>query len=367
MSTTRIYNFAAGPAVLPEPALEEAQRDLLALPGVGMSVLEISHRSKAFEAIIGGCEATIRQLAGIPENYHVLFLPGGATLQFSMVPLNLLPAGSWADYVVTGSWSEKAVKEAKKVGAVNVAFTGKADNYVRVPKAGEIKLTPGAAYVHLTTNETIHGVEYHALPDVGSAVIVADASSHMFSRPLDVTRYGAIYAGAQKNLGPAGVTLVIIRDDLVKKAAENRAYANLPAMLQYGAHVAERSLYNTPPAFAIYIMGLAMKWLASIGGLSAIETINERKAGKLYAEIDRTGFYRGHAAKDSRSRMNVTFRLPTEDLEAQFVKEAKAAGMDGLKGHRSVGGLRASIYNAFPEKGIDVLVDFMKEFERKNG
>jgi phosphoserine aminotransferase len=367
MATERIFNFAAGPAVLPLPALEEAQRDLVALPGVGMSVLEISHRSKAFEAIIGECEANVRKLANIPENYHVLFLTGGATTQFSMVPMNLLTAGSWADYVVTGSWSEKAVKEAKKVGAVNIAFTDKAENYIRVPKREEITLTPGAAYVHLSTNETIHGVEYHALPDLGDAVIVADTSSHMFSRPIDVRKYGLIYAGAQKNLGPAGVTLVIIRDDLVKKAAEARSYANLPAMLQYGTHVPNKSLYNTPPAFAIYIMGLAMKWLLSVGGLEAIEKINERKAAKLYAEIDRSEFYRGHAAKDSRSRMNVTFRLPNEDLEAKFVKETKAAGMDGLKGHRSVGGLRASIYNAFPEAGVDALVAFMKEFEKKNG
>jgi phosphoserine aminotransferase len=367
MATERIFNFAAGPAVLPLPALEEAQRDLLALPGVGMSVLEISHRSKAFEAIIGECEANVRKLAGVPENYHVLFLTGGATMQFSMVPLNLLTAGSWADYVVTGSWSEKAVKEARKVGAVNVAFTDKAENYVRVPKREEIKLTPGAAYVHLSTNETIHGVEYHALPDLGDAVLVADTSSHMFSRPIDVTKYGLIYAGAQKNLGPAGVTLVIIRDDLVKKAAEAKSYASLPVMLQYGTHASDKSLYNTPPAFAIYVMGLAMKWLLSLGGLEGIAKINERKAAKLYAEIDRTDFYRGHAAKDSRSRMNVTFRLPTEDLEAKFVKESKAAGMDGLKGHRSVGGLRASIYNAFPEAGVDVLVAFMREFEKKNG
>jgi phosphoserine aminotransferase len=367
MATERIFNFAAGPAVLPLPALEEAQRDLLALPGVGMSVLEISHRSKTFEAIIGECEANIRKLAGIPENYHVLFLQGGATTQFSMVPMNLLTAGSWADYVVTGAWSEKAVKEARKVGAVNVAFTGKAENFVRVPKQEELKLTPGAAYVHVSTNETIHGVEFHQLPNFGNAVVVADTSSHMFSRPIDVTKYGLIYAGAQKNLGPAGVTLVIVRDDLVKKAAEAKSYAGLPVMLQYGTHVPDKSLYNTPPAFAIYIMGLAMKWLLGIGGLEGIDKVNERKAGKLYAEIDRTGFYKGHAAKDSRSRMNVTFRLPTEDLEAKFVKESKAAGMDGLKGHRSVGGLRASIYNAFPEAGVDTLVAFMKEFEKKNG
>jgi phosphoserine aminotransferase len=367
VTTTRVFNFAAGPAVLPLPALEEAQRDLVALPGVGMSVLEISHRSKTFEAIIGECEANIRKLAGIPDNYHVLFLQGGATLQFSMVPMNLLPSGAWADYVVTGSWSSKAVKEAKKVGAVNIAFDGKAENYVRIPKKEELKLTPGAAYVHLTTNETIHGVEFRTLPDLGDATVVADTSSHMFSRPIDVTKYGLIYAGVQKNIGPAGCALVIVRDDLVKKAAERPAYANLPIMLQYGTHVPEKSLYNTPPVFAIYMIGLVMKWLVSIGGLEAIDRINERKAAKLYAEIDRTGFFRGHAAKDSRSRMNVTFRLPNEELEAKFVKDSKAAGLDGLKGHRSVGGLRASIYNAFPEEGVDSLVSFMREFEKKNG
>jgi phosphoserine aminotransferase len=367
VTTTRVFNFAAGPAVLPLPALEEAQRDLVALPGVGMSVLEISHRSKTFEAIIGECEANVRKLAGIPENYHVLFLQGGATTQFSMVPMNLLPAGAWADYVVTGSWSSKAVKEAKKVGAVNVAFDAKAENYVRVPRKEELKLTKDAAYVHVTTNETIHGVEFHEAPDVGGATLVADTSSHMFSRPIDVTKYGLIYAGVQKNLGPSGATMVIVRDDLVKKAAEYKSYANLPVMLQYGTHVPEHSLYNTPPVFTIYMVGLVMKWLLSLGGLEAMDRINARKAEKLYAEIDRTGFYKGHAAKDSRSRMNVTFRLPNEELEAKFVKESKAAGLDGLKGHRSVGGLRASIYNAFPEEGVDALVSFMQDFEKKNG
>ncbi len=367
VTTTRVFNFAAGPAVLPLAALEEAQRDLVALPGVGMSVLEISHRSKTFEAIIGECEANIRKLANIPENYHILFLQGGATTQFSMVPMNLLPAGAWADYIVTGSWSSKAVKEAKKVGAVNVAFDAKAENYVRIPKKEELKLTKDAAYVHVTTNETIHGVEFHQLPEVGGATIVADTSSHMFSRPIDVTKYGLIYAGVQKNLGPAGATMVIVRDDLVKKAAEYKSYANLPIMLQYGTHVPEKSLYNTPPVFTIYMVGLVMKWLLSIGGLEAMDRINERKAQKLYSEIDRTGFYKGHAAKDSRSRMNVTFRLPNEELEAKFVKESKAMGLDGLKGHRSVGGLRASIYNAFPEEGVDALVAFMQDFEKKNG
>ena len=361
-TTTRIFNFAAGPAVLPLDVLEEAQRDLIALPGVGMSVMEISHRSKTFDEIIQGCEADIRKLAGVPDGYHVLFLQGGASLQFSMVPMNLLPPGGSADYVVTGSWSQKAVKEAKRVGAVKIAATAEAGNFKRIPQQNELTLDPNAAYVHLTTNNTIFGTEWFYTPETGSVPLVADTSSDMFSRPIDVAKYGLIYAGAQKNLGPSGVTLVIVRDDLVK-----RTPSTLPTMLQYGVHAENKSLYNTPPVFGVYIMRLVMKWLVKAGGLAAIEKTNARKADKLYAEIDRTGFYRGHAEKGSRSRMNVTFRLPSEDLEKQFAKEATAAGMDGLKGHRSVGGLRASIYNAFPEAGIDALVQFMKEFERKNG
>jgi phosphoserine aminotransferase len=366
-TTPRVFNFAAGPAVLPLPVLEEAQRDLVSLPGVGMSVMEISHRSKTFEAIIQECEANIRKLAGIPANYHVLFLQGGATLQFSMVPMNLLATGETADYITTGSWSEKALKEAKKVGPINVAFTGKAENFTRVPKQEELRLTRNAAYVHLAGNETIHGVEFHTLPDVGSVQLVVDTSSHMLSRPLDIKRYALIYAGAQKNMGPAGCTLVILRDDMLQKAKANPAYEKLPIMLQYGPHADDKSLHNTPPAFAIYIMNLVSRWLLNLGGLEAMEKINIRKAEKIYAEIDRTGFYRGHAKKEDRSRMNVTFRLPNEQLEEKFVKESKAAKLDCLKGHRSVGGLRASIYNAFPEEGVDALVAFMKDFEKKNG
>lgn len=367
MAINRIFNFAAGPAILPLPVLEEAQRDLVSLPGVCMSILEISHRSKTFEAVIQECEANIRKLVGIPENYHVLFLQGGATLQFSMVPMNLLAAGDTADYITTGSWSEKAFKEAKKVGNINVAFTGKTENFTRVPKQQELKLTPNAAYVHMAGNETIHGVEFHKLPDVGNTPLVVDTSSHMLSRPIDISKYAVIYAGAQKNMGPAGCTLVILRDDMLQKAKANPAYEKLPIMLQYGPHVADKSLHNTPPAFSIYIMNLVSRWLLKLGGLAEMEKINIRKAEKLYAEIDHTGFFRGHAAKADRSRMNVTFRLPKEELEEKFVKEAKAAGMDGLKGHRSVGGLRASIYNAFPEEGVDALVAFMREFEKKNG
>jgi phosphoserine aminotransferase len=361
-TTARIFNFSAGPAVLPLEVLEEVQRDLLSLPGVGMSILEISHRSKAFDEIIQGCESDIRTLAGIPDGYHVLFLQGGASLQFSMVPMNLLPAGGSADYIVTGVWSEKAVKEAKRVGTVKIAATSAGENHRRIPKQPELALDPGAAYVHYTTNNTIFGTEFHYVPEAGDVPLVADASSDIFSGPIDVSKYALIYAGAQKNLAPAGVTLVIIRDDMVR-----RTPASLPTMLQYAVHAENKSLYNTPAAFAIYVMRLVMKWLVAQGGLKAIAERNRRKAAKLYAEIDRTGFYRGHSEKDSRSDMNVTFRLPSEDLEKAFIKEATAAGLDGLKGHRSVGGLRASIYNAFPEAGIDSLVQFMQAFERRHG
>ena len=361
-TTARIHNFSAGPAVLPVEVLEQVQRDLLSLPGVGMSVLEISHRSAAFDEILEGCEADVRKLAAIPDGYHVLFLQGGASLQFSMVPMNLLPLGGSADYVVTGVWAQKAVKEAKRVGSVTIAASTEAENFNRVPKQQELKLDPAAAYVHFTTNNTIYGTQCFYTPDTGSVPLVADASSDIFSRPIDVAKYGLIYAGAQKNLAPAGLTLVIIREDLAK-----RSPAALPTMLQYGVHVENKSLYNTPPVFPIYVMRLVLRWIIAQGGLEAVERVNARKADKLYAEIDRTGFYSGHAQKDSRSRMNVTFRLPSEELEKKFVKDSTAAGLDGLKGHRSVGGLRASIYNAFPEKGVDALVQFMQEFERRNG
>jgi phosphoserine aminotransferase len=364
MTTPRIFNFAAGPAVLPLPVLEEAKENLVSMPGVGMSILEMSHRGKFFEGVIGQAEADVRKVGTIPADHHVLFLPGGASLQFSMVAMNFLPAAGSADYVVTGSWSQKAVKEAKKVGGVNVAATTEASNFKRIPAPDEIKTKAGAAYFHYTTNETIHGVEWKRVPEAGTTPLVADTSSEMFSRPIDVARHALIYAGAQKNIGPAGVALVIIRDDFFKKRI---ADPKLATMLDYETHVKEKSLYNTPPVFAIYVTGLVMKWLLAQGGLPAIEKVNERKAAKLYAEIDRTGFYRGHAEKDCRSLMNVTFRLPSEELEKKFVKESTAAGMDGLKGHRSVGGLRASIYNAFPEAGVDALVQFMREFEKKNG
>ena len=366
MTTTtavkRIYNFSAGPAMLPVPVLEEAQRDLVALPGVGMSVLEISHRSKPFDEIFQRAEGEMRSLAGIPSNYKVLFLQGGASLQFSMVPMNLLTPGSTADYILTGDWGKKALKEAKKVGATNVAATTEEGNFKRIPAQSELKLTPGAAYVHYTSNNTIHGTEWHAVPDVGATPLVCDASSDIFSRPIDVSKFGLVYAGAQKNLGPSGVTVVIIREDLLARSADA-----LPTMLNYKVQAENNSLYNTPPVFGIYILGLVLKWLNGRGGLAAIDAVNARKAKALYDELDRTAFWQPHADKDSRSRMNITFRLPNEDLDKLFVKESTAAGFDGLKGHRSVGGMRASIYNAFPEQGITDLVQFMREFERTHG
>ena len=362
MKSERVFNFSAGPAVLPVPVLEQAQRDLVSLPGVGMSILEVSHRSKVFEDVLARAEADIRELAKVPSNYRVLFLQGGASLQFTMVPMNLLSEGTTADYLVTGAWASKAADEAKKIGKVHVAATTKAEQFTRIPRAEEIVLTPGAAYVHMTSNNTIYGTEWKALPDVGDIPLVSDTSSDMFSRPIDVARHALIYAGAQKNMGPAGVTVVIIREDLLA-----RSPASLPVMLSYAVHAENGSMYNTPPVFAIYMLGLVTRWLIAQGGLEAIAAVNERKAGKLYAEIDRTGFYRGTAQKDSRSLMNVTFRMPSEELEKQFVKDAEKAGLDGLKGHRSVGGIRASIYNAFPEAGIDALTAFMQEFERRNG
>jgi phosphoserine aminotransferase len=361
-TATRVFNFSAGPAVLPLPVLEEAQRDLIALPGVGMSVMEISHRSKTFEDLMHKAQDDIRALAGVPASYRILMLQGGASLQFSMVPLNLLGLGATADYIDTGSWADKAAKEAKKVGKVNIAATTKSDNYSRLPDPAEITLTSGAAYVHMTSNNTIEGTQWKSLPQAGDAPLVSDTSSDMFSGPIDVGRHALIYSGAQKNLGPSGVTLVIIREDLLARSADT-----LPTMLNYKVQADNDSLYNTPNTFGIYILGLTMKWLRSQGGLEAVAKVNQRKAGKLYAEIDRTGFYRGTARKQDRSLMNVTFRLATEELEKLFVKESTAAGFDGLKGHRSVGGMRASIYNAFPEEGVDALVSFMKEFERKRG
>jgi phosphoserine aminotransferase len=362
--TKRILNFNAGPGVLPEPVLEEAQRDLFALPGVGMSVLEISHRSKTFDEIAQGCESDMRRLAGIPDNYRILFLQGGATLQFAMVPMNLLPAGGTADYIVTGAWGQKASQEAKKIGAtVQALAPTESENFDRIPEPSEIPLDPTAAYVHFTSNETIHGVEWSREPGAGAVPLVCDASSDIFSRPIDVSRYALLYAGAQKNLGPSGVTLVIVREDLLSRSPKG-----LPTMLDYNAHAKEKSLYNTPSVFGVYVIRLTMKWLLAEGGLEAMARRNSEKANLLYGALDASGgFYRPHAKPGSRSNMNATFRLPSEELEKRFVAEAKAAGLEGLAGHRSVGGVRASIYNAFPKAGVEALVSFLRDFQRRAG
>lgn len=369
MTTTtseRVFNFSAGPATLPVPVLEEAQRDLLSLPGVGMSVLEISHRSKTFEEILQTTEADLRKLLSLPENYQVIFLGGGASLQFSMVPMNLLPREGSADYIVTGTWSKKAVAEAKKAGGVNVAASTESENFSRLPKQDELQLDPKAAYVHFTSNNTVAGTEYLVEPDVGNVgnvPLVCDASSDILSRPLDMAKYALLYAGAQKNIGPAGVTLIILRDDLLERVPEG-----LPSMLDYKLQAEKGSLYNTPPVFPIYMVGLVLRYLLSLGGLAEVEKRNREKADLLYNAIDGSGgYYRGAAEKASRSRMNITFRLPNEDLEAKFVKEATAQKFNGLKGHRSVGGIRASIYNAFPREGVEALVAFMRDFQQKNG
>ncbi|MBS1788856.1 MAG: 3-phosphoserine/phosphohydroxythreonine transaminase [Acidobacteria bacterium] len=360
----RIFNFSAGPAILPEPVLKQAQRDLFSLPGVGMSVLEISHRSATFEQIIAEAEADLRKLLSIPDTYKVLFLQGGASLQFTMIPMNLLPKGASADYILTGSWGQGAIKEAKKLGTVREAATTADTNFNRLPKSEEIKFDPNAAYVHFTSNETIFGVEFNEEPNAGNVPLVCDMSSDFISRPVDVSKYGLIYAGAQKNAGPAGATIVIIRDDLLGRVPEG-----LPAMLDYKNFAKNGSMYNTPPCFAIYICGLVFKWaLNDVGGLEKVQAMNKEKAAILYKAIDASdNYYRGHAEADCRSQMNVTFRLPSEDLEKKFIKEATAAGLDGLKGHRSVGGLRASIYNAFPKAGVEKLVEFMADFQKNNG
>jgi len=358
----RIYNFSAGPAILPEDVLKEAQENLFTLPGVGMSILEISHRSKTFDRIINETKADIRSLLKISDNYEILFLQGGASLQFSMVPLNLMPPKNKADYILTGSWSKKAQKEAKRVGTVNVAASTEAENFNRIPKQSELKLDKDAAYVHFTSNNTIYGTEWHSEPEVGNVPLVCDASSDILSKKIDVNKYGLIYAGAQKNMGPSGVTLVIIRKDLVERSSDS-----LHTMLNYKIQVENASLYNTPNTFGIYIIGLITKWLVKNGGLDAMYKTNKEKADTLYKCIDESkGFYKGHALPDSRSLMNITFRLASEDLEKKLISEATAAGFDGLKGHRSVGGLRASIYNAFPKKGVEELVKFMKDFQAKN-
>ncbi len=361
--TDRVFNFSAGPAVLPLSVLDQAQQDLISYPGAGMSVLEMSHRSAPFEKIIGEAEADLRLLLGIPSNYRILFLQGGASTQFTMVPMNLLAKGRSADYIITGVWGQGALKEAKKIGQTRVAASTEDSSFNRIPAQEELNLDPSAAYLHFTSNNTIHGTEWRDEPQTGDVPLVCDASSDFISRPLEISKYGLIYAGAQKNAGPAGVTIIIVRDDLLAKVP-----AGLPSMFDYRLLAEKESLYNTPPSFSIYIAGLVFKWLLNeIGGLAAVQKLNEEKAGIIYDQIDASDFYRGHAEPSSRSLMNVTFRLPTEELEKLFAKEATAMGLDGLKGHRSVGGIRASIYNAFPKAGVIALAEFMRDFERRKG
>ena len=331
-------------------------------PGVGMSLLEMSHRSKPVVAMIESAEEDIRQLAGIPDNYRVLFLQGGASLQFSMVPMNLLTPNGKADHIVTGNFAKLALQDAQKVGNIRVAGSTEDSNFDHVPSQDELDLDPGAEYVHFTGNNTIYGTQWPTEPDVGDVPLVADLSSNIFSKPIDVSRYGLVYAGAQKNLGAAGVTLILVRDDLLSRSPEN-----LPAMLKYSVHAKGKSAHNTPPVFSIYILGLVVKWLAQQGGLEHMERLNQDKAKLLYDELDSSEFFRGHALPEHRSLMNVTFRLPNPELETRFATEATAEGMVELKGHRSVGGIRASIYNAFPKEGVATLVSFMKEFERTHG
>ena len=356
------YNFAAGPAILPAPVLQEAQENLVTFPGSGMSLLEMSHRSKPVQDMIQAAEDDIRALAGIPENYHILFLQGGASLQFSMVPMNLLTPGGKADHLITGSFANLAFKDAQKVGDVRVAGSSENTNYDRIPTPDDLNLDPDADYVHFTGNNTIYGTEWHVDPVVGNVPLVADLSSNIFSKPIDVSKYGLIYAGAQKNLGAAGVTLVLLRDDLLSRSPDS-----LPLMLNYNTHAKGHSAYNTPPVFSIYIMGLVVKYILQQGGLEKIGTQNADKARLLYNQLDSSEFFRGHAMQGSRSLMNVTFNLPSPELEAKFTSDATSEGLVELKGHRSVGGIRASIYNAFPKKGVEALVSFMGEFERTNG
>ncbi len=361
--TERIYNFSAGPAVLPVPVLEQAREEMLSLPGVGMSVMEISHRSKEFDEIIGGAEQNLRDLLGIPEGYRVLFLQGGASLQFSMIPLNLLTDGATADYVITGSWGKKALKEAKKVGAVSVAADLADSRYTRTPEPHELKLDANAAYVHFTSNETIEGVEFKAEPEVGNVPLVCDASSNICSRPVDVSKYVLIYAGAQKNLGPSGVVLAIVRKDLYARIPKS-----VPGIFNFHKHAEAKSCLNTPPTFAIYMLLETFRWLERQGGIAAMESRNEEKAKLIYDAIDSSqGFYRGTVSDvPNRSRMNLTFRLPTEELTEAFIKQAEKKDMVALKGYRTVGGIRASIYNAMPLAGCQALSGHMQEFARAN-
>jgi phosphoserine aminotransferase len=359
---SRVFNFSAGPAMLPEAVLRQAGEELLEWRDSGMSVMEMSHRGKEFMSIAEQAEADVRQLLAIPDNYKVLFLQGGASSQFAMVPMNLTRDNRRVDYINTGSWSKKAIAEAKRFADVNIAATTEDGKFTTTPAQSELRLNGDAAYVHYTPNETIQGVEFSYVPETGEVPLVADFSSTILSRPIDVSRYGIIYAGAQKNIGPAGLTLVIIREELVGEAIDGT-----PVMFQYATHAESGSMYNTPPTYGWYLAGLVFKWLLDQGGLTAMEELNRRKAQALYDAIDTSDFYANPVSPESRSWMNVPFTLADPALDAEFLREAESAGLTTLKGHRSVGGMRASIYNAMPEEGVRALIGFMAEFERVNG
>jgi len=358
---SRVFNFSAGPAILPEEVLKQAQEEMLDWQGSGMSVMEMSHRGKAYMSIAEKAEADLRELMSIPDNYKVLFLQGGASSQFSMVPINILRGNNRADYVLTGQWSKKAIAEAKRFCQVNVVSSSEDSNFTTVSEQSSWSTDPEAAYLHYTPNETIVGVEFPFLPET-EVPLVADMSSSILSRPIDVSRYGVIYAGAQKNIGPAGITVVIVRDDLIA-----HAMPNMPVMMDYQIHAENGSMYNTPPTFGWYLAGLVFQWLKDKGGLKAMAAINKRKADKLYAAIDNSAFYSNPVDVSCRSWMNVPFILANDELDKAFLDQAEQAGLTSLKGHRSVGGMRASIYNAMPEAGVDALIDFMADFEKRNG
>jgi len=358
----RVFNFSAGPAVLPEPVLEQAAHEMLDWHGSGMSVMEMSHRGKEFMGIYAQAEADLRELLAIPRSYKVLFLQGGAAAQFSVVPLNLLRGKDRADYVLTGYWSKKAIAEAKRYCKVNIAASSEDAKFTYAPPQEKWTLDPGAAYVHMTSNETIEGVEFHWVPETGEVPLVADASSHILSRPFNVGRFGLIYAGAQKNIGPAGLTIVIVHEDLIGHAAPST-----PTVFDYKVQAEAESMINTPPTYAIYIAGLVFGWLKKLGGLARMEALNVAKARLLYDYLDQTEFYHSPVARSDRSRMNIPFRLKNVRLDAEFLKRAESAGLTQLKGHRAVGGMRASVYNAMPLAGVQALVDFMREFERAHG
>jgi phosphoserine aminotransferase len=357
----RVYNFSAGPSMLPEPVLKKAAEEMLDYKGSGQSVMEMSHRSPEYEGIIKGAEASLRTVMGIPDNYAVLFLQGGASSQFAMVPLNLLNKSKKADFINTGTWSKKAISEAKRYGTANVVATSEDKNFSYIPKLDGLKFSPDADYVHITTNNTIEGTKFSALPNTGAVPLVADMSSNILSERMDVTRFGLIYAGAQKNIGPAGLTVVIVRKDLI-----GNAQPITPVMFNYKTHVDEASMYNTPPCYAIYIAKLVFEWMLENGGAAAMETVNKQKAAMLYDYLDNSKLFKSPVVKEDRSLMNIPFVSPSEDIDKKFLKAVGAAGFVNLKGHRSVGGMRASIYNAMPVDGVKKLVEFMKRFETEN-